>query len=317
MAPVATEFEKIIHTARERKKNEALADKIFSTNRREPKTAPRGSLASRVGVKKPQQASPAQRQRASIPAGDVNGEWIHDLHNAHDDSPRGRSLRSRITQPGAAHAHANGNGNGNGNATATAHNVAQRSNRKRAAQLSAALDRMDTDATAEPRRQPGAGASAAKLKPAAGGISIRGIAGPFAVLAQNFAPGTTAADIESAMTPVGGEMISCSIIKTQPMMLVEMVFSSREGGERADGRVIQVFAKPGGYQPDHSARNGAHAHANTRSQIVDGRNGFSEDLMAVDNTASSSAGVDRLFYIDKAGPANKRGRGFQRGQGGR
>lgn len=92
MKGVATDFEKIIHTgmhrpelpnrrgggafivaqlealskhtltqclvtARERKKNEALADKIFSQGRRNgtpsrKPVAPGGSLASRVGVKK-------------------------------------------------------------------------------------------------------------------------------------------------------------------------------------------------------------------------------------------------------------------------
>ena len=68
-------------------------------------------------------------------------------------------------------------------------------------------------------------------------MTIRGLAGPFSVMAQNFADGTTEADIESAMTPVGGEMISCKILKTKPFMLVEMVFASREGGER----VIETF----------------------------------------------------------------------------
>lgn len=69
------------------------------------------------------------------------------------------------------------------------------------------------------------------------GMTIRGLAGPFTVMAQNFAPGTTAADIESAMTPVGGEMVSCRIVKTKPIMIVEMAFTSREGGER----VIETF----------------------------------------------------------------------------
>lgn len=69
------------------------------------------------------------------------------------------------------------------------------------------------------------------------GLTIRGLAGPYAVMGQNFAPGTTAADIESAMTPVGGEMVSCHIVKTSPFIIVEMLFSSREGGER----VIETF----------------------------------------------------------------------------
>jgi hypothetical protein len=39
------------------------------------------------------------------------------------------------------------------------------------------------------------------------------------------------------MTPVGGEMLQCDIIETMPLMVAEMMFVSREGGER----VIQTF----------------------------------------------------------------------------
>ncbi|MBE3044905.1 hypothetical protein IMZ48_20565 [Candidatus Bathyarchaeota archaeon] len=73
-------------------------------------------------------------------------------------------------------------------------------------------------------------------------ISIRRLAGPFSVLMQNFAPGTTAADIESVMTPVGGEMLSCRVVKTRPFMLAELVFGSREAGDRViasfDGKTV-------------------------------------------------------------------------------
>jgi hypothetical protein len=51
-------------------------------------------------------------------------------------------------------------------------------------------------------------------------------------MAQNFARGTTAADVESAMTPIGGPMESCRLVKTEPFILVEMLFSSKEGGEK-------------------------------------------------------------------------------------
>lgn len=55
---VASDFEKIIQDGRERKKNEALAQRIFSKDRRQSapvkgtKFGGGGSLASRVGVKK-------------------------------------------------------------------------------------------------------------------------------------------------------------------------------------------------------------------------------------------------------------------------
>lgn len=69
------------------------------------------------------------------------------------------------------------------------------------------------------------------------GIAIRGLAGPYTVMAQNFAPGTTAADIESAVTPIGGIVQSCRLIKTQPIVIAEIVFESKDGADR----VIETF----------------------------------------------------------------------------
>jgi hypothetical protein len=69
------------------------------------------------------------------------------------------------------------------------------------------------------------------------GMTIRGLAGPFVVMAQNFAPGTTAADIESAMTPVGGIVSSCRVVKDHPLVIAEIVFESKEGADN----VIATF----------------------------------------------------------------------------
>lgn len=139
------------------------------------------------------------RQRSSLgptkqaSAGNIEGEWTHDLH----DTINGRSsLASRISAPNP-----------------TPQKGQQK--KQRTAKLVDALQRSG--------QRPAVAASK--------GLSIRGLAGPFAVMAQNFAPGTTAADVESAMTPVGGEILSCAVVKTSPMMLVEMVFASKEGGE--------------------------------------------------------------------------------------
>ena len=68
-------------------------------------------------------------------------------------------------------------------------------------------------------------------------ISIRGTAGPYVVLGSNFAPGTTAADIESAMIPSGGEMQSCRILTSTPTVIAEMVFSEKHNAES----VISTF----------------------------------------------------------------------------
>ena len=68
-------------------------------------------------------------------------------------------------------------------------------------------------------------------------ISIRGTAGPYVVIGSNFAPGTTAADIESAMVPSGGEMQNCRIISSAPTVMAEMVFAEKHNAES----VISTF----------------------------------------------------------------------------
>ncbi|EXM30926.1 hypothetical protein FOTG_03836 [Fusarium oxysporum f. sp. vasinfectum 25433] len=310
MAKVATDFEKIINEGRERKKNEALADRIFSKNRRQSapsklKSAPSQSLASRVGVKKQRTSTIGTRSTQPAP-GNVNGEWTHDLHHSVSGD-----LSSRISAPNAAH---------------------KRANNRRAARLSAAVDRMDTSGDAPQQ------VNIVKGKGSAGngmGMTIRGLAGPFTILAQNFAPGTTAADIESAMTPIGGEILSCRIVKSNPFLLFELAFASREGGERvietfndktADGRIIKVYPKLGAPSSNTITSSNAPRNApsgprgtrgnkpNANDNFVDGSMGF-PDLM--DTTTTNGSSRNNQLYSDKIVGGNRRGRGGQRGRGGR
>lgn len=76
------------------------------------------------------------------------------------------------------------------------------------------------------------------------GFSIKGVAngGPTTVLASNFAPGTTAADIEAVMrdhahTESGGELVSCRLITSNPTVVVELICSDKEGANN----VIATF----------------------------------------------------------------------------
>ena len=55
--------------------------------------------------------------------------------------------------------------------------------------------------------------------------------------AQNFAPGTTAADIESVMQNVGGQMTYCKLVSAAPTVIAEMSFVDRTGAEK----VIDMF----------------------------------------------------------------------------
>ncbi|KAJ0343061.1 hypothetical protein COL922a_000388 [Colletotrichum nupharicola] len=309
MAKVATEFEKIIQEGRERKKNEALAQKIFSKDRRQsapsklkPGAGP--SLASRVGVNK----RTASLGPKAVPAGNIDGDWTHDLHGTVSGGRNGAGaggLASRISAPGGKPS------------AATMSRRNERRNEQRAARVANAIER--SDATADVQMTP--------APPARPGLSIRGLAGPFAVMAQNFAPGTTAADIESAMTPVGGEMLSCRILKTTPLLVAEMVFVTKEGGDAvistfnnqtADGRVIKVYPKPGGYKDTNApaSTNGFRDARPTSSNVIDGSNGFPEPVQA-DNTGGNGLYSDKMVGRGNGGGGggggNRRGRGWNRG----
>ncbi|CAI4211843.1 unnamed protein product [Parascedosporium putredinis] len=193
-AKAASDFEKIIQEGRERKRNEQLAASIFSKDRR--KSAPSAqklgagpSLASRVGIKS--LVPPPKKGRetnvnklpktqrtvstsARAPPGNVDAEWTHDLH-ASVNPPSG--LASRISAPGSKPA-------------------------RRTAKLTAALQRVDSSQAnvLNAPKGPKAGFKTQQKKTHTGGtggrgsaspgpeLSIRGIAGPFSVLAQNFAP---------------------------------------------------------------------------------------------------------------------------------
>lgn len=96
------------------------------------------------------------------------------------------------------------------------------------------------------------------------------------VIGSNFAPGTTAADIESAMIPSAGEMQSCRLMSATPTVIAEMVFTEKHNaesvianfnnkkvtltlgdrevsklmrGSKADGRILHVYMKTGGPSP--------------------------------------------------------------------
>lgn len=57
------------------------------------------------------------------------------------------------------------------------------------------------------------------------------------VVASNFAPGTTAADIESVMRGVGGEILYCRLVASQPTVIAEMGFPELSNADK----VIATF----------------------------------------------------------------------------
>ncbi|CAK7227861.1 hypothetical protein SBRCBS47491_006712 [Sporothrix bragantina] len=346
MSKVATDFEKIINSDRSRKKNTALAAKIFGKDRRA--SAPikaTGALTARAGVQK-RVSSTSVTPRT----GNINTEWTHDLHDAGgkngNNNNNGRknntksgagagaaagSLASRISRAGEAPKGKQGRGAAAGGAAATQQPVASARGRqqRRAAQVANALNRAELQGKASNASHTNAGS-----------LSIRGVAAaanePLVVMAQNFAPGTTAADIESVMTPVGGLVSSCRILKTTPLVIAEILFESREGAERvietfnnrtADGRVLHVYPKAingavGGVLMPHNnntppaARAAAARQKSQGSQgnVVDGSLGF-DDPMDTDGLSGRLYSDDLVGSRPPSGPSNNGRRG--RGRGGR
>ncbi|EGO57439.1 hypothetical protein NEUTE1DRAFT_62320 [Neurospora tetrasperma FGSC 2508] len=349
---VADDFQKLIQADREKKKNEALAARIFnrtSTPVSTPKQTTGGSLASRTGVKKQRgggpQSAPSKNNNERV------GSWTVDLgpgSRSANNTPKSGGLAARITNPNAG----------------PAGNPRQK---RRAAQMAEAIIRNEFQEQSDQRRQQGQqrrqqhqqqhqapanapkGPAAASVPtgPSSKGFTIRGLAGPFAVMAQNFAPGTTAADIENAMTPIGGLILSCRIMKHHPIVIAEIVFESKEGADNviatfdkqtADGRVLSVYHKPSGpTYPLTSQLPPSRAPTGPRSQrsndyypeddLIDGTLGFEDameedDLMANGNgrqpprgPAAMNGGGTGGLYSDQL-VRNRKGRGFN-GNGGR
>ncbi|ROW13017.1 hypothetical protein VPNG_05945 [Cytospora leucostoma] len=280
---VATDFQKLITEGRERKQAQELAAKIFRKDR--VQSAPQrsngasGSLASRVGVKK----------RVSSAA-----------------APKPGSLAARIHAPGTPPPSA-----------ATGPRAQRRQESRQnallraehdssvAAQVNLVSGNRNNNAGAGRRRGGGfqQGAVPAPSAPVANGMTIRGLAGPYVVLAQNFAPGTTAADIESAMVLVGGLILKCRILKTHPITIAEIEFETKEGADRviesfnnqlADGRVLHVFHKLGGSTPPTgpAPRTQPKTQKENNGIVVDGSLGF--EPMQIEGGSNTGLYSDRL-----------------------
>lgn len=141
-------------------------------------------------------------------AGDVDAEWTHDLHSLNNPSA---SRASQLAPAGPV-----------GSKAFRTNRNEHLHNALRGSTSSPALASQFNIVTPKrPQNQ----------------MSIRGLAGPYVVMAKNFVLGTTVADIESAVTPVGGVTLSCRIIAERPSVIAEIIFESREGADN----VVDTF----------------------------------------------------------------------------
>ncbi|KAF1348827.1 hypothetical protein BDV97DRAFT_370061 [Delphinella strobiligena] len=294
---VALSFDEMIQRDRKKRKAEELAQQIFGRNRTpntqnggNKKTVNKqspagGSLASRVGVAK----TPSQPRASSL----SNNRRQSDNLNANasqNNRNRKRPFRDATrNSPPQSESRAR-----------VVQNVAQQfkqQERQRDGQQGAAFNGTE--------------------------INIRGAAGPYCVVASNFAPGTTAADIESVMAPIGGAMLGCKLISSNPTVIVEMVFTERSGADnviamfnnkKADGRILYVYMKEGGpSQPISNQFNSqSAAHSRPSAPVASAPapapaaisprpvQQSSDDIMEVDPdiTAANDASYDATANMD-------------------
>ncbi|KAI6251122.1 hypothetical protein HI914_00638 [Erysiphe necator] len=237
MAPnkPTVDFNAIVQAERRRRKNESVAQKMFDKARRQ-NTSRRGgghhkhgtvpSLASRVseiGIsKRTHSASNRPRRSGGFGARSDNPEddWTHDLHGLNNPSI--------------------GSSNSNGEDSRVRANLATRKLISENHLISSPTfqTQFNIVGNAKPTES----------------LSIRGLAGPYTVIVKNLATGTTAADIESAMAPVGGLILSCRLISERPRVIAEVILETKEGADNivetfnnqsADGNILHVYHKVG------------------------------------------------------------------------
>lgn len=171
------------------------------------------------------------RGNAQPNAGDSNAEWTHDLHHINNPSA---SKGFKVAPRGPKSAHLN------------VRNTRLHAALNGSASSPALNSQFNILGTSKPTT----------------GISIRGLAGPYLVAAKNLSLGTTAADVEAAMAPVGGPLLSCLIIAEKPKVIAEMVFETKEGADK----VVETFNN----QNVSSTQISAETLADTQTLKADG-----------------------------------------------
>ena len=230
--PEKSSFESFVKDQREKKKNEALAQEFLGRGRKS-NAAAAGTGAGGKNRNNPEKptllsrisgsAGVQKRSSSAKPAGSIDTKWQHDLHRL--NNPNGPAARGRgISRP----------------ASASQIDRNSRTFDKFASTLSRNTNPTVRNNNVRSNDAPG--------------FNIRGVAngGPYTVIASNFAPGTTAADIEAVMSPHAGETLGCRLISAAPTVMVELQVATKEGAEnviatfnnqKADGRLLYVYLK--------------------------------------------------------------------------
>ncbi|KAH7077975.1 hypothetical protein BKA63DRAFT_489486 [Paraphoma chrysanthemicola] len=271
-------FASFVKDQRDKKKNEALAQEFLGRGRKgnasgagavakARQTSEKPTLLSRISGG----AGVQKRSSSAKPAGSIEGKWQHDLHKL--NNPNGPAARAR------------------GAPTRTASTSQLERNSRTYDKFASVLNRNPNPVA---------------RKDDAPGFNIRGVAtgGPFTVIASNFAPGTTAADIEAVMAPHAGETLGCRLLTAAPTVMVELQCVTREGADnviatfnnqKADGRVLYVYLK------ETPASNNASLHSRPPPARLTQSIGDDMDVDTNAGAARSGSFQDGRFGFSEGG----------------
>ncbi|KAJ5938652.1 hypothetical protein N7466_001786 [Penicillium verhagenii] len=286
-------FDEIIQSDRQKKQREELANSILGKNR----SARRASAPGAGGIQKSQNAKPGSlASRIGVPKRSASTANLRG--NKPNSKPNFKPNPKPNPKPAPATA-----------PTAPAKKPARNNRQPNKDRLQNAIE---------------SGSSQATIHSPRSGLSIKGASGPFIVIGSNFAPGTTAADIQSALEPTSGPMLSCRVISHNPTVTAEFAFENKWNAEnvvanyhhqRADGRLLSMVLKPTGsaasanqneysdlrVQADRERKN-----RRAEPSVQDGRYGFDDNTQILHNTESSGLYSDNMMVDAPQGPQPRR-----------
>ncbi|KAJ5172535.1 hypothetical protein N7492_005128 [Penicillium capsulatum] len=272
----AVSFDAIIKSDRQKKQNEQLASQILGKNRK----GRRASAPGPGAVQKGQASKPGSlASRIGVPKRSASTSFRTNTKPAPAAPARSQPKPSHPTKPSKP--------------TKPTNSTQKR--RSNAERLLSALESGNSQATV---RQ-------------SSGLSIKGASGPFVVVGSNFAPGTTAADIQSALEPTSGPTLSCRVISHSPTVTAEIAYADKWNAEnvianydnqRADGRLLTMKLKTTGSDTQLTHSQGSYndqrkqadqeRRRRARPSVQDGRYGFGENRSSAPGLYSDEMMVD-------------------------
>ncbi|KAJ5397482.1 hypothetical protein N7509_005595 [Penicillium cosmopolitanum] len=279
-SPKGPSFDEIIQSDRQKKQNELLASQILGKdkNKKGRRASAPGSGSGSGALGRAQPAKPGSLASRIAAPGKLKRSASASFRTSQPQSQPQHKTKAK-TNPTPATV----------GAARSREKPARKKTQKEHPHSKHLLSLVQNARDANPHPHP-------KTKAAKSGLSIKGASGPFIVVGSNFSPGTSAADIQSALEARTGPMLSCRVISHSPAVTAEIAYAEKEIAENtvanfdnqwADGRKLTFRLNVGGDTTHVNTQNSFNnlreqADRNRRNrraepQVQDGTFGFGEE----------------------------------------